>query len=207
MLHWKVPPFRAFSPGRFVYWLSIMVQKKSVCPDGLINMHPDLPLQRRHFAVSASPLWARRWLLAAGAYNLVWGALIIAFPDFLFDWCGIVRLNYPEIWQCVGMIVGVYGIGYLIAAGDSRTHWPIVLIGLLGKVFGPIGFAAALLKGTFPPSFGLTIVTNDLIWWLPFGLILWDAARSRRELSSALLVTAEAAPVSAADSKQKMERS
>jgi hypothetical protein len=70
----------------------------------------------------------------------------------LFDLTVAERLNYPEIWHCVGMIVGVYGIGYLIAASDSRTHWQIVLVGLLGKVFGPIGFLVALLRGTFPPS-------------------------------------------------------
>jgi len=126
-----------------------------------------------------SPVWATRWLAAAGIYNLLWGALTIAFPNFLFDFAGIDRLNFPEIWQCVGMIVGVYGIGYLIAAGDSRTHWPIVLVGLLGKIFGPIGFVNALLRGTFPPLFGLTILTNDLIWWIPFAMILWDAAKHR----------------------------
>ena len=117
-----------------------------------------------------------RWLIAAGVYNLVWGAITIGFPHLLFDLCGIPRLNYPEIWQCVGMIVGVYGIGYLIAAGDSRRHWPIVLVGFLGKIFGPLGFAFALWKGTFPPIFGLTILTNDLLWWIPFGSLLLDAA-------------------------------
>jgi hypothetical protein len=125
---------------------------------------------------SHPPPWARRWLWAAGIYNLAWGALVIAFPNLLFDLCGIERLNYPEIWQCVGMIVGVYGVGYIIAAGDSRRHWPIVLVGLLGKIFGPIGFATALMKGTFPPAFGLTILTNDLVWWVPFALMLKDAA-------------------------------
>lgn len=124
-----------------------------------------------------APGWACRWLYAAGIYNLLWGAVTIAFPHLLFDWCGIDRPNYPEIWQCVGMIVGVYGLGYLIAAGDPRTHWPIVLVGLLGKIFGPIGFAAALWRGTFPPIFGLTIITNDLIWWIPFYMILRDAAK------------------------------
>lgn len=126
---------------------------------------------------SQSPLWACRWLLAAGIYNLAWGTLAIAWPHFLFDLSGTERINYPEIWQCVGMIVGVYGIGYVIAAGDSRTHWPIVLVGLLGKVFGPIGFLVALFRGTFPPLFGLTILTNDLLWWIPFALILRDAAK------------------------------
>lgn len=128
-----------------------------------------------------APAWAGRWLWVAGIYNLIWGAAMIAFPQAIFDFAGIDRINYPEIWQCVGMIVGVYGIGYLIAATDPRTHWPIVLVGLLGKVFGPIGFAAALWKGTFPPLFGLTILSNDLIWWVPFGMILWDAAKHRRK--------------------------
>lgn len=129
---------------------------------------------------SQSPPWASRWLWAAGIYNLTWGTLAIAWPHLLFDLTGAERLNYPEIWQCVGMIVGVYGIGYLIAASDSRTHWPIVLVGLLGKMFGPIGFLVALLRGTFPPLFGLTILTNDLLWWIPFALILRDAAMNRR---------------------------
>lgn len=128
-----------------------------------------------------APAWASRWLVAAGLYNLLWGALTVGFPHLLFDLARIERINYPEIWQCVGMIVGVYGIGYLIAASDPRTHWPIVLVGLLGKVFGPIGFVVALLGGTFPPLFGLTILTNDLIWWIPFAMILWDAAKHRSD--------------------------
>ncbi len=128
---------------------------------------------------SGVPAWSRRWLYAAGLYNLIWGAATIAFPHLLFDVAGIQRINYPEIWQCVGMIVGVYGIGYIIAADDSRTHWPIVLVGLLGKIFGPIGFAFALRIGTFPPLFGTTILTNDLVWWIPFTLILWDAAMNQ----------------------------
>ncbi len=131
---------------------------------------------------SDSSAWCRRWLIAAGIYNLVWGGAAIAFPGALFAWAGMEPMRYPEIWQCVGMIVGVYGIGYLIAARDHRTHWPIVLVGLVGKVLGPIGFAFALAKGVFTAAFAITILTNDLIWWIPFAMILWDAARSRGEL-------------------------
>ena len=129
-----------------------------------------------------SPVWAGQWLFWAGVYNLLWGVITIAAPHLIFDLTGIHRLNYPEIWQCVGMIVGVYGIGYLIAAEDPRAHWPIVLVGLMGKIFGPIGFAVALLRGTFPPLFGLTILTTDLIWWIPFTMILWDAFRNRKSI-------------------------
>ncbi|MEO1497926.1 MAG: AhpC/TSA family protein [Planctomycetota bacterium] len=114
-------------------------------------------------------------LLAAGAYNLLWGAATIIWPTVLFEWAGMDPPRYPELWQCIGMIVGVYGIGYAAAAFHPIRHWPIVLVGLLGKIFGPIGFAGALLKGSLPPAFGATILTNDLVWWVPFGLILWAA--------------------------------
>ncbi|MFG0284904.1 MAG: SelL-related redox protein [Phycisphaerales bacterium JB039] len=129
--------------------------------------------------MSTAPRWARMTLLLAGAYNLLWGAAVVLAPNLAFNLAGLDLPRYPQIWQCVGMIVGVYGIGYLIAAGDPRRHWPITLVGLLGKIFGPIGFIGAAMDGTLPWAFGLTIVTNDLIWWIPFGLILWDAAYNR----------------------------
>ena len=144
-------------------------------------------------AESTPPAWARKWLIAAGIYNLVWGALVVLFPLVWFDLAGMEAPRYPQLWQCVGMIVGVYGIGYLVAARDPWRHWPIVLVGLLGKIFGPIGFAQAVIEGAFPPAFGLTILTNDLLWWIPFSMMLWGAAKSQHaprndapELSAAL---------------------
>jgi len=56
-------------------------------------------------------------------------------------------------------------------------HWPIVLVGLLGKVFGPIGFIKAWMDGRFESDFAWVILANDLIWWIPFSLILINAAR------------------------------
>lgn len=124
-----------------------------------------------------APHWMRRWLIAAALYNLVWGFWVVLMPFALFDWVGAARPLYPQIWQCVGMIVGVYGLGYAIASRDPFRHWPIVLVGLLGKIFGPIGFAWAMLGGEFPAAFGWTILTNDLLWWVPFTLILLHAWR------------------------------
>lgn len=123
-------------------------------------------------------------LFIAALYNFLWGAWAIFFPKLSFSILGATPPLYPELWQCVGMIVGVYGVGYLIAATDPVRHWPIVLVGLLGKIFGPIGFAKALLDGTFPPSFGLNIVFNDLIWWIPFFIILKKAFRESTEFKS-----------------------
>lgn len=122
-----------------------------------------------------------RVLVAAGVYNLLWGAFAVLAPTLPFAWLGIEPPRYPELWQCIGMIVGVYGVGYLAAARDPFRHWPIVLVGLLGKVFGPVGYVWSASRGALPWEGGLTIVTNDLIWWLPFGLILAGAFRRWRE--------------------------
>lgn len=119
--------------------------------------------------------WMFYILWIAGIYNIVWGTSVILFPTLFFDLTGMPLPNYLMIWQCVGMIVGVYGVGYIIAAYRPLVHWPIVLVGFLGKIFGPIGFAFYLLQGAFPLQFGLTIITNDLLWWIPFGLILYRA--------------------------------
>lgn len=129
-----------------------------------------------------SPLyrpWMRRWLAVAGVYNLVWGLAVVVAPDAGFRLVGLEPLDGigRSIWQCLGMVIGVYGIGYLAASMDPLRHWPIVLVGLLGKIFGPIGFVWCASRGQIPWAFGATILTNDLLWWIPFGLTLRAAWR------------------------------
>jgi hypothetical protein len=118
------------------------------------------------------------WTLRlAAAYNMLWGAFVVLWPNALFSWAGLELPNYPELWQCIGMIVGVYGFGYACASMNPLKHWPITLVGLLGKIFGPIGFAWAIAQGRFNVAFGTTILFNDLIWWIPFAMILRAAWR------------------------------
>jgi len=117
-------------------------------------------------------------LYAAAVYNLVWGAAVILLPRTTLGWIGLGDALYPQLWQCLGMVIGVYGIGYGLAARRPATHWPIVLVGLLGKIFGPIGFAYGLfVTKDLPLQMGWTILTNDLIWWIPFTVILLEAAK------------------------------
>lgn len=125
--------------------------------------------------------WMSWWLAIAGVYNLVWGAAVVVLPDVPFSMAGMEPLQGTAraIWQCLGMVIGVYGIGYLAASTAPTVHWPIVLVGFLGKIFGPIGFVWTASRGDIPWSFGWTILTNDLIWWLPFAGILLAAWRTR----------------------------
>lgn len=128
--------------------------------------------------IRPAPAWMRATLAIAAAYNILWGAWVVLFPLSIFRLADLAEPRYPAIWQCVGMIVGVFGVGYAIAALDPVRHWPIVLVGLLGKIFGPIGFLLTASRDELPWSFAWTILTNDLVWWIPFFLILRHAYRS-----------------------------
>jgi hypothetical protein len=86
----------------------------------------------------------------AGIYNILFGIWVIGWPSAWFELSGMEVPRYPFLWQCIGMIVGVYGVGYLAAASAPLRHWPIVLVGFLGKVFGPIGFVWAASQGELP---------------------------------------------------------
>ncbi len=104
---------------------------------------------------TAPPRWASRWLVAAGVYNLAWGTLTILFPHLLFDLVGAERLNYPEIWQCVGMIVG--GVRYRLS--DRCIGLENSLADRPGRAAGQ-DLRADWIRGcgaggTFPPMFGL----------------------------------------------------
>ena len=125
-----------------------------------------------------APAWMTQVLKLAGVYNLLWGSWVILFPLASLKICGYdLPPTYPELWQCIGMIVGVYGIGYWIAGSDPYRHWPVILVGFLGKIFGPIGFLYGWTTGSLPLSAGIVNIFNDLIWIGPFAVILWRALK------------------------------
>lgn len=118
----------------------------------------------------------------AAVYNLLWGAWVVLFPLSFFRLTGMADPIHPMIWQGMGMVIGVYGLGYWWSATNPVKHWPIVAVGFIGKIFGPIGFVFNYLNGQVPASFAYTLITNDLIWWVPFFLILNEARKHQWEL-------------------------
>lgn len=147
-------------------------------------------------SVDSAPAWMSRWLVAAAVYNIGWGAAMVLAPIQTLGWLGVSPRSaevWPQLWACIGMIVGVYGVGYAIAAFDPLRHWPIVLVGLLGKILGPIGFVDAAWRGHLPWQMGATILTNDLLWWIPFGMILWHAAKAGQPAPASAAVSLDTA--------------
>lgn len=124
------------------------------------------------------PRWMRIVLLSAALYSVVWGIWTVLWPSSLFVLVGMEPPGFLYLWQSIGLWIGVFGVGYAIAATNPFRHWPIILIGLLGKILGPVGFIWVWWQGQVPLSFGAVLITNDIIWWVPFVIILARTARS-----------------------------
>lgn len=139
-------------------------------------MSPDAVAARRTTPMSDLNGF-RPWLVAAAAYNLVTGTTVILAPALYFKLVHIPPPNYLPLWQVLGMFVLVYSPGYWWASRDPVAHSHLVLIGLLGKVLGPIGFVWSVLAGQLPLTFGAILVTNDLLWLPAFILFVNRAAR------------------------------
>jgi hypothetical protein len=112
---------------------------------------------------------------AAGIYNILWGAYAVVDPQWFFRLTGLPRSNSPQIFACLGMVLGLYGILYLDVARRPERGWLVAAVGLTGKILGPLGLAWLIVTGTWPADTVVLVVTNDLIWWLPFTWYLRDA--------------------------------
>jgi hypothetical protein len=124
-------------------------------------------IARRHFH--------RAVFAAAGLYNILWGLYAVIDPQWLFRFSRMPPGNYPQVFACLGMVLGLYGVLYLEVARVPERGWMIAAVGLTGKVFGPIGLARLIWGGIWPVRTGILCLTNDLIWWIPFSLYLYDA--------------------------------
>ena len=113
--------------------------------------------------------------VAAGIYNVAWGLYAAVDPQWLFRFAGMPPINYPEIFACLGMVVGLYGIVYLEVARVPERGWLYAAIGLAGKILGPIGWLTLVIRGRWPAATIVLCATNDLVWWIPFALYLYDA--------------------------------
>jgi len=113
--------------------------------------------------------------LAAGIYNITWGVYSVWDPQWLFRYSGLPLQNYPQIFACLGMVVGLYGVIYLEVARVPERGWLLAAVGLVGKVLGPIGLLRLIWSGSWQASTIVLSLTNDLIWWFPFALYLYDS--------------------------------
>ena len=126
----------------------------------------------------------RAVFVLAGLYNISWGLFAAIDPQWLFRFADMPLMVHPQIYQAMGMVVGVYGVLYLEIARRPEHGWLMAAVGWLGKVLGPIGMLQLVLSEQWPPAALVLNLTNDFIWLPFFTLYLWDAwPRFRQSLT------------------------
>ena len=73
---------------------------------------------------------------ALSLHNLAFGVWAGLSPGSYFDLFGMAPPRYPQVWQCLGLVLALYGLLYAHAARHLEAARPIILVGLLGKILG-----------------------------------------------------------------------
>jgi len=124
---------------------------------------------------SLFPQWMRGFLLAAAAYNVLWGVFIGWFPETFFQWVTESEAGAPGIisWQGKGVLM--MAAVYLVCAIHPGKYWFLILFGALTKVGGAIWFYLDILDSELGKRGIFHLLMNDLIWT---PLLLWITVRA-----------------------------
>ena len=117
--------------------------------------------------------WTFYFLICAGLYNISWSIFIFINAQ------GFWNILYPEastfpIWvYFLAALVGFLGVLYVWAASNPFKFYGAIVLGVLTKTLGPfISFWVFNTKGIVIINLlGLSFI-NDVLWILPFALIL-----------------------------------
>jgi len=117
-------------------------------------------------------------------YHVAFGLWTIVWPDSWGNLCEISQPRYPTLWRSLGMLFVAYGLLCWRVAWRPETGKPIVAVGLIVKIFVPIGWFSIVNSGHWPLETFPLIAMNDLLWWVPFSLFLIKDSRFYSKLST-----------------------
>ena len=116
--------------------------------------------------------WMRYVLWVAGAYNVLLGLNMVARPEAGFEPLGLPQPDLMLFVQLVGLMVGVFGIGYLMVVSRPLENRGVLLLGLIGKALVAVLGLAYVVLGKVPPVYLFVVLFSDVIYLAPFAIIL-----------------------------------
>jgi hypothetical protein len=117
----------------------------------------------------------------AGGYNLALGVNMVLSPAGAFE---AFDLPLPELMlfvELVGLMVAVFGVGYCLVALRPLENRGVLALGLLGKTLVAIWGLGYVLLGKVPVAYLAVVFFSDIIYLLPFALILRHLQRAAAE--------------------------
>ncbi len=124
-------------------------------------------------AVAPSPLseGMRFVLKFAGVYNIIAGICMVAFYHEGFRALGIPKPEFVMPIQLVGVLVAIFGVGYLLVARSPVENRNLLLLGFFSKLLGPLLAIAHIVAGNLPIMMLAVLFFADGIYLIPFWII------------------------------------
>ena len=116
--------------------------------------------------------WMFYLLVFAGCYNLLVGLTLTVFYHEAFKILGLPKPELMLFVQLVGILVGLFGVGYLIVARNPLENRNVLLLGFLSKALGTLIGLGYVALGKVPISFFVLLIFSDIVYLPPFVVIL-----------------------------------
>ena len=117
----------------------------------------------------------------AGVFNLLAGSGMICLHHEGFRWFGIPPPGVVLPVQVMGILVGLFGVGYLLVAANPVENRNILMLGFWSKALSATAVMWHVAAGRLPWSLAAAVFFADVIYLPPFYLILRRLYRAARQ--------------------------
>jgi len=121
-----------------------------------------------------SPLlpWMRYLLRFAGTYNVLAGLCMILFYHEGYKLLGVPKPVLILPVQVMGILVGLFGVGYHLVASDPVPNRHLLTLGFWSKALSSLVALRCVALGQLPWGFVPVLFFSDIIYLPPFYLIM-----------------------------------
>ena len=123
--------------------------------------------------------WMHFVLKFAGFYNIVAGLCMMLFYHEGFKF---LQVDKPELVmpiQLVGLLVAIFGVGYLLVDRNPAENRNVLLLGFLSKLLGPLLAIGHVALGNLPMVMLVVLFFADGIYLIPFWMIYRHLGRQQ----------------------------
>lgn len=125
----------------------------------------------------------KRLLWFAGGYNLLAGLGMLCLYHEGFKLLGVEKPSFNLPVQLVGVLVGLFGVGYWLVAASPVENRNVLALGFWSKALGSVLGCYYTAAGKLPLWFLGVLFVSDIVYLVPFYVIcrrLYALARAGR---------------------------
>lgn len=116
--------------------------------------------------------WMRQLLRFVAVYNVLAGIGMLFFYHEGYKLLGLTKPNLNLPIQLVGVLVGLFGVGYWLVAANPIENRNVLMLGFWSKALGSVLGLYYLAIGKMPLVFLPILFFADIIYLPPFVVIL-----------------------------------